>query len=171
MTDGVARLYVDSNIFIALLEAEAAARGLLAALFLSSRRDGEPFLATSELTAAETLVHPYRIDDPALIRSYGAWTRSNPFVEVAPVSRDVLVAAAQLRAGERDLKLPDAIHVASAFALGCTHMLTADTRIGPSYVRPPAFGTSGADAASDLVVVRPEPSVLRDLVRGGEAGA
>ena len=45
-----------------------------------------------------------------------------------PVSRDVLVAAARLRA-ETNMKLPDAIHAATAQLTGCTQFLTNDTHI------------------------------------------
>lgn len=47
---------------------------------------------------------------------------------MAPVSRDVLLAAARLRA-EIGLKLPDAIHVATAQLTGCDQFLTNDARV------------------------------------------
>lgn len=45
-----------------------------------------------------------------------------------PVSREILVEAARIRAGTA-LKLPDAIHVATARMCGCEVFLTNDTRI------------------------------------------
>jgi len=47
---------------------------------------------------------------------------------MAPVSRDVLIAAARLRA-ETGLKLPDAIHAATAQFTGCDQFLTNDTHV------------------------------------------
>jgi len=47
---------------------------------------------------------------------------------VVPVSREVLIAAAHLRA-DANLKLPDAIHVATAQLTGCEQFLTNDTHV------------------------------------------
>ena len=49
-------------------------------------------------------------------------------LQMLPVNRDVLVAAARLRA-ETSIKLPDAIHAATAQITGCSYFLTNDTRV------------------------------------------
>jgi predicted nucleic acid-binding protein len=47
---------------------------------------------------------------------------------MVPVSRDILVAAARLRA-ETNMKLPDAIHIATAQITGCSYLLTNDSHL------------------------------------------
>ena len=49
-------------------------------------------------------------------------------LQIIPVSRDILVAAARLRA-ETNMKLPDAIHAATAQFTGCDQFLTNDARV------------------------------------------
>lgn len=44
---------------------------------------------------------------------------------LAPITQAILIEAAEIRAAT-DLKLPDAIHVATAMALGCDALLTND---------------------------------------------
>ena len=46
----------------------------------------------------------------------------------APITRDVLIEAAAIRATTR-MKLPDAIHVATAVTCGCSALLTNDERL------------------------------------------
>jgi predicted nucleic acid-binding protein len=49
-------------------------------------------------------------------------------LQIVPVNRDVLVAAARLRA-ETNMKLPDAIHAATARLTGCAQFLTNDAHV------------------------------------------
>jgi predicted nucleic acid-binding protein len=49
-------------------------------------------------------------------------------IEVAPIDADVAAAAAQLRAQHRSLKLPDALVIATAAALGAARLVTTDRR-------------------------------------------
>jgi predicted nucleic acid-binding protein len=51
-------------------------------------------------------------------------------VALRPVTRDILVDAARLRAESRT-QLPDAIHVATALRHGCEVYLTNDHRLRP----------------------------------------
>lgn len=53
--------------------------------------------------------------------------RAGP-LDVIPVSRVVLAQAAAVRAKYPSVKLPDAIHAATALAHGCTTFLTNDAR-------------------------------------------
>jgi predicted nucleic acid-binding protein len=50
------------------------------------------------------------------------------FVTVAPVSRDILIEAARLRAQHPTLKLPDAIHAASVIAYQSAYFISNDAR-------------------------------------------
>src|SRR3972149_5254182 len=128
----VSRLYVDANVYIRLFEGTDELSRVLSELF-SIDRNSEPYLATSELTLAEVLVLPTRRKDVQLISLYENWTIWNSYIEVGPIVRDVLRCAAILRASYLSLKLPDAIHLATALLMRCSHFLTADERLGGEY--------------------------------------
>ena len=89
---------------------------------------GELSAVTSELTLAEVLVKPLREHNATLAERYHRRLTSGPTLEVHPVSRTVLSRAAALRAGYPSIKLPDAIHAATATLRGCTTLITNDTR-------------------------------------------
>lgn len=125
----VSRVYLDANIFIQIFEGVGLLRDRVFDIFDACKPGGQTFLATSELTFAETIVDPYRRKNEELIQLYDNWTVSNAFLEVGPVNRDVLYAAAVLRADNPGFKLPDAIHVATAMLFRCSHFLTSDKRL------------------------------------------
>ncbi len=104
-----------------MFESEDARAEKLRELFLIERKGERPFLTTSELTLAETLVGANRNADENLIEIYSNWTISNAYLEVGPIHRDILGAASILRALYDTLKLPDAIHLATAFAFDGSH--------------------------------------------------
>jgi predicted nucleic acid-binding protein len=119
--------YLDTNVLIYAFEGRSvfaeAVRGIASAI-----DEGTRSFLTSELTLAELLVDPLRKGDPARARVYRQYLRTRPHFEVVPVSRAVLVEAARLR-GATSLKLPDAMHVATALVHGCGAFLTNDARI------------------------------------------
>jgi predicted nucleic acid-binding protein len=80
---------------------------------------------TSELTLAEVLVGPLKTGNVAIQQTYRSFLTSTATVEVPPVSRDILEESAQLRANTK-LKLPDAIHLATALRFRCDSFLTND---------------------------------------------
>lgn len=121
-------VYVDTNLFISALEGPCAVSDH-AWLILEAIEAGEIVGATSELTLAEVLVHPLRCGDERLIESYEAMIASSPVFTVLPVGREILVAAARLRAVHAALRLPDAIHLASAQRMGADHFVTRDARL------------------------------------------
>ncbi|MBD2774472.1 PIN domain-containing protein [Iningainema tapete] len=82
---------------------------------------------TSELTLAEVLVKPLMNCNLQLQAAYQQSLQSTEVLEVVPVNRDVLIEAARLRT-ITNLRLPDAIHAATAFLSGCETFLTNDRR-------------------------------------------
>ena len=127
------RVYLDTNILIAFLGEDSdhqLAMALSEVIEAVAARDMQPYV-TSELALAEMLVRPMRagvdlfsIDN---VLTTSAW------LEVVPVSRSVLWGAANLRSQHKNLKLPDAIHIATSLAKRCSHLLTADNGLHGKY--------------------------------------
>jgi predicted nucleic acid-binding protein len=80
---------------------------------------------TSELTLAEVLVKPYQLDRAELIQAYESFLEPDGALQIEPVTASVLRDAARLRARSR-LRVPDAIHAATAVTAGCSALLTND---------------------------------------------
>lgn len=118
-------IYLDTNAFIFVAEEDSERSDLLIQLFSASETSGRPMLFTSELTLAEVLVKPFRDQDDELISRYDSMVRQSAWLHVEPVSRQALWNAAVLRSQTR-LKVPDAIHLSTAFGSQCSHFLTAD---------------------------------------------
>ena len=121
------KVYLDANFFIyALEEVEpwvGVARRILVAL-----DQGACSGVTSELSVAECLVKPLELGRADMVQSYQAFLQERRFFSVVPVTRELLIEAARLRALSR-IKLPDAIHAATALQRGCTSFLTNDDRL------------------------------------------
>lgn len=118
------RIYIDTNIWIYALEGYSEFRADLMQFF-EQIQTGALMGITSELTLAELLVKPCRggnLEQQALYKKAIA-NRQN--VWVVPVFRDLLIDAATIR-GSTQLKLPDAIHAATALRSECTTFLTND---------------------------------------------
>jgi predicted nucleic acid-binding protein len=161
--DSIHRLYVDSNIFIYMFESEDRRAEQLRELFSAEPKGDTRFLTTSELTLAETLTGAYRKADESLIEIYRNWTISNPYLEVGPIQREILWSAAILRSRHNTLKLPDAIHLATAFEFNCSHFLTGDKRLRSSYQFTDQSFQIG-NKSKELRVLNPEPDVLEHLI-------
>lgn len=115
---------VDTAIFIYLIEEHPKYLRLLRPLFAEVDQ-GRRELVTSAVTLLEVLVVPYRSGDAALAAQYEELLTRSRGIRLADISRDLLRAAAQLRAA-RGMKTPDALQVAAALAAGCGVFLTND---------------------------------------------
>lgn len=122
------RIYLDANVFIAAYETQGA-RSDHAWWILEAVEDGHFVAMTSELTLAEVLVVPIQEGDDDLVGSYQSVIATGDSLEVAAVDRNILKEAATLRAMRRSLKLPDAIHVATARLAGCRYIVSDDRRL------------------------------------------
>ena len=80
---------------------------------------------TSELTVAEVLVKPKRDGNARLEDAYHRFLLPTESLRNSAVSREILEAAAGIRATSA-LKLPDAIHWATATIEHCDSFLTND---------------------------------------------
>lgn len=148
-------VYLDANIFIATFEGapgQALSREL-GQLFAQAAA-GRLMLATSALTLSEILVRPIALRHETLTRRYLQMFRVGlPWLNIYPIDQDILIRAAAIRA-ERRMKLPDALHVATALEHRVARFLTADMGIG---------------SQDGLDVLRPTPEVLLSLTKGSVA--
>jgi predicted nucleic acid-binding protein len=120
----VSKLYLDSNIFIYLLEGEPELQELVQSAF-SAFDENKVTLYTSEITITECLNGAFRARLEDLAQKYLDLFGSEDFVTVLPVDSDVCIEAARLGAAHR-LKTVDAIHLASATLAGCQALLSND---------------------------------------------
>ncbi|MBD6616934.1 type II toxin-antitoxin system VapC family toxin [Komarekiella sp. 'clone 1'] len=120
------RVYLDTNIWIYALEGYPAFVQNLTQLFQNIEQ-GNLSVITSELSLAEALVKPFQNQDLAQQKTYKQFISNSRNLTVIPVSRQVLIEAAQLRASV-NIKLPDAIYAATALLSQCSTFLTNDQR-------------------------------------------
>lgn len=151
-------IYLDTNILIQLFESGYEDRKIIRGLIAAAKSKS---FVTSELTLAESLVEPLRNRDVQLVNLYENWTISNQVLEVVPVQREILRHAAILRAQRRSLKLPDAIHLATALEAGCDVFLTNEKRLNGQYS---IFSPQGHHPVIPLEVLQPGPDVIETLV-------
>lgn len=118
------RIYLDTNIWLYTLENYAQYAEAVRALW-QALDEGTRMAVTSELTLAEVLVKPMQRDDTEQQTICEQFIKSTDHLLVVPISRSILMEAAQVRA-DTQLKLPDAIHAATALRTNCTTFLTND---------------------------------------------
>ncbi len=122
------RVYLDTNVFVAAYESQRS-DGDYAWQILTAIDDGEFVGVTSELTLAEFLVKPLEERDYERAEHYQEVISPDAGFEVSAVDRDVLIEAATLRAVRKSLRLPDAIHVATARLDACLVIVSDDRRL------------------------------------------
>ncbi|AUT02520.1 VapC toxin family PIN domain ribonuclease [Nostoc sp. CENA543] len=121
------RIYIDTVTIIYAVE-QTPIYGMLLNPLWNNLQTGNLEVFTSELTLMETLVVPMRNSDTFLINAYERLLQS-PQIQLVPISQAILKEAARLRAITPSLRTPDAIHLATATALGCTQFLTNDRQL------------------------------------------
>lgn len=122
------RLYLDANVFIYALNGFPPYAAVLVELLGAVDR-GAVTAVTSELTLAEVLVIPFRHNSAEEERRCRMLLRPRPGLDLVPITRDAIEAAARLRADVAGMRTPDAIHVATARRQGCPVLLTNDRRL------------------------------------------
>jgi len=123
-----ALVYLDSNVFIAAME-NPGAHSDHAWWIIRAVEEGEIGAVTSEITIAEVLVKPIQLGNDSFVSAYEEMIASSAHFEVLPVRRDILVQAAQLRARRSSIRLPDAIHIATALTASCRCIVSDDQRL------------------------------------------
>lgn len=146
-------IYLDACTIIELLE-KTTAEALALAELLAHAGGETTCLRTSELTLAEVLVDPLRglIDQSPQSENPGSrdrhgWYLANLaedsiLIRTCLVTRPVLMRAALMRARIGSMRMPDAIHAATAYEIACSHFITGDRRLIGSVERDPAWRTA-----------------------------
>lgn len=117
-------VYVDTSGIIYTVEKHADYESLLWPLWTAVEEETIKAV-TSELSLLETLVKPLRDGNPSLAQDYETLLTTTKII-LQPITASILKDAAQLRA-TTNLRTPDAIHAATALALGCKLFVTNDT--------------------------------------------
>ena len=128
MTSSGPLVYFDSNVFSAAFET-AGAHSDHAWWIIDAIEAGEIEARTSELTLAELLVKPLQRGMADLVAAYRTMITAGPNFQVVPVSRDILIDAAMVRAARISVKLPDAVHIATARSASCGFFVSEDQRL------------------------------------------
>lgn len=156
------RLYLDTNALILLNEGEGAARRVLEQIVTAAASKPAPLLMTSALTLSELLVKPYRDGQIQLITAYRSWFGGLSWLDILPVSPEVLDLASLLRATRPGLKLPDGIQLATALIAGASHFVSADK--GLHSVDQIVHPLLGPLPYSPLTILRPDEPSLSALL-------
>jgi predicted nucleic acid-binding protein len=118
------RVYVDTSALIYVIETPHIFPRLQTH-FLDPFTRGELTMVTSWVTLAEVLVKPLQGGDALSEAGYRGFFVPSTHFEIFPVDQAIADQAAKLRA-RYNFRLPDALHIATGMAAGCTHYLTGD---------------------------------------------
>jgi predicted nucleic acid-binding protein len=121
-------IYLDTNVFIRAVEGLDEAAAPAKTLINTLRHQRAGIAATSEIAFAEVLAPKKRADALPLHmkrRAYLDLLLWSGFVALIPVSRNILIETAELRAVGR-FKLPDAVHLVSAIHVRSRFFVSAD---------------------------------------------
>ena len=119
------KIALDTVVFIYALEGNREF-GERARLLLEMIEKGECRGFASDLVLAELMVKPLREGKPEIAEEYAEELPSFPNLNFSSPTRNAVIAAAKLRAST-NLKLIDALHLATAIEQGCQLFITNDT--------------------------------------------
>jgi predicted nucleic acid-binding protein len=120
-------VYVDANSVIYSVEKIEPYCTLLNPMWRAAQA-GDFIIVSSELLLLETLVKPLREADAVLEATFRALLLTSNELQLIPITASLLEDAARLRALV-GLKTPDAIHAATALAIGCALFITNDREL------------------------------------------
>jgi predicted nucleic acid-binding protein len=155
-------IYLDTNAIIALVEGPETT-GLALQDFIRKTNGSRVAFNISSLCFAELLVIPYRNKNKGLAEEYLTLTTKISGLSIHAISGVILDAAAVLRAEISRLKLPDAIHLATASTAKCQYFLTFDK----DFADLPRLSHSLRDDSvlAPVKVIRPDPASLSELFK------
>jgi predicted nucleic acid-binding protein len=118
------RVLIDTSIWICHFE-QHPELGAAAGKIIESLEEGEFHGVASELTLLELTVRPLQLGRQDVADDYEVLLDYFPNFELEPISREILLEAAALRARQR-LRTPDAIQIATGLRTGATLAVTND---------------------------------------------
>ena len=119
---------IDSSIVIYAMEADPVFGGVSREV-LNLVTAGELQAAMSTFVISEALVVPYRVGTHEAAEQYLGALQREPNLAILQPDLDICREAARLRAEHRSLRLPDAIHLATAIAARASAFVTNDQRL------------------------------------------
>ena len=119
-------LALDTCIWIYHLEDHPRYRSLTGAL-LAEVEAGRYQAVVSEISLLELLVQPFRLDLPDVADEYETLLDHFPNLSIIPISREIILQAASLRAAY-NFRSPDALIIATGILHGATLLLTNDKK-------------------------------------------
>lgn len=160
------RIYLDTNVFIIAVEGDQGSADVVWGLFARAAALKHT-LITSELSLAEALVKPFELLDGmsevpsnprhltpgTLVSDLSDLIETKHGLLVQPVDRRTLVGAARVRGDDKAIRLPDAVHVATAQQSECSYFVTSDRRLQERVARfglTPVDHSGIAELAADL---------------------
>lgn len=121
---GHKRVLIDTSVWIYHLESHPEF-GPPAGRVIESLEEGRFRGITSELTLLELTVRPLQLGRQDVADHYEVLLDYFPHLEIVPISREILLDAAVLRARQK-LRTPDAIQLATGIRAGATLAVTND---------------------------------------------
>ena len=118
------RVLIDTSVWIYHFE-QHPELGEAAGRVIESLEEGEYRGVGSELTLLELTVRPLQLGRQDVADDYEVLLDYFPNFELEPISREILLEAAALRARQR-LRTPDAIQIATGLRTGATLAVTND---------------------------------------------
>lgn len=132
-------LYLDSNVFIYAFEGRAGVLREAASSVVRLVFSGESPGCTSVLTRAEVLVRPLGQRQTELADRYRRLLSAAGPIGIKSVEPRAADLAAELRADYPSIKLPDALHLATAIQADCGAFVTGDKRLAAVSARIPVL--------------------------------
>jgi len=121
---GHKRVLIDTCVWIHHLE-EHPEFGPPAARLIENLEEGRFRAVASELTLLELTVRPLQLGRQDVADDYEVLLDYFPHLELIPISREILLDAAALRARQK-LRTPDSIQLATGLRAGATLAVTND---------------------------------------------
>lgn len=118
-------IHIDTEVFIALLDSDDVHHAVATTFWMSSRLHGNR-IAMSATAFSECLIKPFR-DNPKTVTAIRDLFRRIP-IEIVQLDEVVAEKAAELRATQPSLRLPDAMVIASAIVGNADQLVTTDRK-------------------------------------------
>ncbi len=123
------RVAIDANAFIYLFEAPGPLARVTAAI-VDAAEAGKVTIVVSTMLLAEIAVGPVAAGDETLVERYCDEVRGVRGIQIVPLTADIAVDVALIR-GRHRIRIPDAVHLATARHAGASAIITNDERVPP----------------------------------------